>query len=246
MPDWGFFCIASATGQYWFDEEKRVDAADDDLRHVVPVAVAKIIAHRANTDAQTIATSFRAYQRAVNIINRPATREAVERLMASEIPGAELSQSAATLFQSMGEELAKRLNEELMARLRVLQPGVFESVVRTMIERGGYRILKTNHHDGAGGDADIVAEPIMPPLAEAFEHRAPLLIQIKKKEGIDGNDVEAVNQLVRMSQTYPDATMVVMSTADRFTEGCEIAAKTAGVQLISQRTLARLLIKYML
>jgi hypothetical protein len=59
---------------------------------------------------------------------------------------------------------------------------------------------------------------------------------------IDYNDVTAVNQLVRMAQAYPGATLVVVSTADRFTDACVSAAEENHVVLITGRTLARLLL----
>jgi hypothetical protein len=114
-----------------------------------------------------------------------------------------------------------------------------------MVELGGYRVLKTNQYDREGGDADIIAEAELPPLATAFEQQSILFIQVKKKSGVDYDDITAVNQLQRMAQTYPGANLVIISTADRFTDACVSAAKENRVVLIAGRTLARLLLRYM-
>jgi hypothetical protein len=115
-----------------------------------------------------------------------------------------------------------------------------------MITRGGYRIVRKRHFNRRGGDADIIAEPTLPALADAFEQRAPLLVQIKKKSGIDREDTDGVNQLVKMSEIYPGATMVLISSAQGFTDECKVLAQEHRVQLVSQGVLARLLLKYML
>jgi restriction endonuclease Mrr len=145
----------------------------------------------------------------------------------------------------VGKAATDKIVDELMSKLAGLQPNVFEHLVRRMVELGGYRILKTNQYDGEGGDADIIAEAELPPLATVFEQQSILLMQVKKKGGVDPDDVTAVNQLVRMEKTYPAATLVVVSTADRFTDACVAAAKENRVVLITGRTLARLLLRYM-
>jgi len=119
-------------------------------------------------------------------------------------------------------------------------------MIEIMFERGSYRIIERRQYDGLGGDADIVAMPQLPALAEVFEHRAPLLVQVKNKIGIDKDDTHAVDQLVQIATQYPGASLVVISSADGFTEECVAKAKEHKVQLISRGILARLLLKHLL
>jgi len=125
----------------------------------------------------------------------------------------------------------KKIIDELVNRLTDLQPQVLEDLISRMVQLGGYRILRTRHFNSKGGDADVVAEAELSPLATAFEQQSILLIQVKKKTGIDNDDVKAVDQLVQMADIYPGATPVVISTAERFTEACLSAAKENHVAL---------------
>jgi hypothetical protein len=79
-----------------------------------------------------------------------------------------------------------------------------------------------------------------------FEQRAILVVQIKKKDGIDAEDVLGVDQLIRIRQEYPGASLALISTADDFTQRCKVLANEHGVQLISNQTLATMFLKYML
>jgi HJR/Mrr/RecB family endonuclease len=245
MPEWGSFSIVRAIGRYQFDEAPRDDPDDDDFRHVIPIDphTIKSIRHRANPEAQTIASSFRAYQKAVNSVKKDAVQTAIQSLYdASDVT---VHADIPALFNDISKHDGEQFFDGVMSRLRHIQPSVFEDVITEMVRRAGYEITRTRHHD-QGGDADIVAMPVLTPLAEAFEIASPILIQVKHKHVIDHADIVAVEQLLKMRDTYPDATLVVVSSADKFTEACEQRAAEQGVRLISKRTLARLLLKYLI
>jgi Restriction endonuclease len=194
MPSWGSFCLAVAKGTYQFDAERRSDPKDDDFRHVVPIdGKLRIVSHLASANAQIVTSSLKGYQAAVNYVRKPEVRDAIEALLKSEAPAA--PQSVAALFSEVGKAATEKIIDEL-----VNQPQVLEDLVAKMIEHGGYRILRTRHFDSKGGDADIVAQVELSPLATAFEQQSILLIQVKKKTGIDNEDVTAVNQLVPMEK----------------------------------------------
>jgi HJR/Mrr/RecB family endonuclease len=244
MPTWGSFCIALVKEPYEFDTSKRADPDDDDFRHVVPLqSELRIVPHLSSADAQIVAASLKGYQAAVSAVYKASVRNAIEAIINTQ--STTTSGDVAALFREVGKAATEKIVDELMNKLAGLQPNVFEQFIREMLKLGGYRILKTNQYDGEGGDADLIAEAEMPPLAAAFEQQSILLMQIKKKSGIDYDDVQAINQLARMAQTYPGAVLVVVSTADKFTDACLSAAKDRRVVLINGRTLARLLLRYM-
>jgi hypothetical protein len=246
MPEWGSFSIVVASGTYQFDESPRQDAEDDDFRHLIPIEpeTIKSISHRASPDAQIIATSLKGYQKAVNTIRKADVISAIERLVRN--PEGRLPQDISTLFNAISERDAEQFFDGVTSRLHNTQPNVFEDIICEMVQRAGYVIKKTRDYDAKGGDADIIAIPIATPLAEAFETVTPVLIQVKNKIGVDLDDVRAVDQLLTRRESYPDATLVVISSADRFTEACEQKAEMEKVRLISRRVLARLLLKYMM
>ena len=238
MPTWGSFCIAIAARPYEFDASKRPDTEGDDFRHVIPLqSEPRIVPHLSNADAQIVASSLKGYQSAVNTVYKSSVQDAIEALI--KIKSLATSGDVAALFSEAGKAATEKIIDELKEKLVGLQSNVFEQLIRKMVELGGYRVLKTNQYDGEGGDADIIAEAELPPLAVAFEQQSVLLMQIKKKRGIDYDDITAVNQLVRMAQTYPGATLVVISSADKFTDACVSAAKENHVVLITGHTLAR-------
>jgi HJR/Mrr/RecB family endonuclease len=246
MPEWGFFCILEAAGAYEFDAAPR-DLENDDFRHIVPVngGKRKVVAYRANGDAATVAASFRAYQSALNNVRKEEIVHALQRLLLSEAVDA--PKGAIALFDEIADDTAtKSLLNAVMDRVSSRNPIDFEKMIEIMLERGGYKVVARRHYDGRGGDADIVAMPQLPPMAAVFEHEAPLLVQVKKKTGIDSDDTHAVDQLVQIADQYPGAALVVISSADSFTEGCHAKAKQHNVQLISRGTLARLLLKHLL
>jgi hypothetical protein len=170
-------------------------------------------------------------------------RQSIEALLTSGAPAA--PQDVAALFGEVGKAATEKIIDELVNRLVGLQPQVLEDLISKMISARWLWILRTNQFDSKGGDADIVARAELSPLATVFEQQSILLIQVKKKTGIDNDDVTAVKQLVQMADIYPGATMVVISTAQGFTEACVSAAKDSHVALIAGRTLARLLLRHM-
>jgi hypothetical protein len=244
VPTWNSFCIAVAKGSYEFDVSKRTDPEHDDFRHVIPLqSDLRIVPYLSNVDAQIVVSSFGGFQRAVNRVHKQIVRDAIETLIKIESPAT--SGDAAALWNEMGRAATERTVDEIVSKLTGLQNNVFEQLIQKLVKLGGYQVLKTNQFDREGGDIDIVAKAEMPSLATVFEHESILLMQVKKKKQLDPDDIDAVNQLVRMAQTYPGASLVVVSTADKFTPACVSAAEANGVVLISGRTLARLLLRYM-
>jgi HJR/Mrr/RecB family endonuclease len=247
MPSWESFCILEAAGVYEFDAVPRDGPVDDDFRHIIPVnrGKQKVVSRHANGDAAIVAASFRAYQKALNNVRKEDVVHAVQRLLLSE--GVDTAKPRTKQFDEIVDDAAtKSLLNAVMDKVSSRNPIEFEQMIEIMLERGGYKVVERHRYDRLGGDADIIAMPQLPPMAAVFEHEAPLLVQVKKKTGIDYEDTRAVDQLVQIADQYPGAALVVISSADSFTEGCHAKAQQNNVQLISRGTLARLLLKHLL
>jgi hypothetical protein len=245
MPEWGSFCILEASGKYRFDSASTGrGSGGDDFRHILPVKgdAGRIVGHRESNDAQMVAATLKGYQSALNRVRNDEIAQAIERLWKSK--AIDSSKPMVDLLDDIAnDEATKNLLDHVMNKVSKRSPNDFEKMIEVMLERGGYRIIERRKYDRRGGDVDLVAMPQLPPLAEVFDHRAPLLVQVKNKIGLDSNDTNAVDQLVQIAEQYPGASLVVISSASQFTDECIAKAKEHKVQLISREILARLLVR---
>jgi hypothetical protein len=248
MPEWGSFCILEAGGPYTFDSSRNSRGpAHGDFRHILPVrsGANKIVPHTASNDAQMVAATLKGYQSAVNRVKNDEIGQAIERLWKSKVVGS--PKATVELVEDIAnDEATKKLIDHVMNQMSKRSPNDFEKIIEVMLERGGYRIIGRRKYDRRGGDVDLVAVPQLPPLADVFDHRAPLLVQVKNKIGTDYDDTHAVDQLVQIAEQYPGASLVVISSASQFTDECIAKAKEHRVQLISREILARLLLRSLL
>jgi HJR/Mrr/RecB family endonuclease len=74
-----------------------------------------------------------------------------------------------------------------------------------------------------------------------------VLLQAKKKSGIDRDDKKGVQQLVAMRkvEATPNEHSILVSTVDQFTPECQQLAEKEKVILINGYELANLLFKYL-
>jgi DNA-binding transcriptional ArsR family regulator len=70
-----------------------------------------------------------------------------------------------------------------------------------------------------------------------------LNVQVKQKAGVDLNDTEGIEQLVKMSSGARNEYPILVSTADDFTPDCQRLARENGVALINGKQLARIVMK---
>src|SRR5262249_38262135 len=153
----------------------------------------RIVPHLLNADAQIVASSLSGYRRAVNPVYQQNVHQAIEALIISKAaaPG-----DVVAIFSEMARAATEQIVNGLMNKLTGLQTHRFEDLIGKIVEQGGYRILKWRQNDGQGGDADIVAEAELPPLAAVLEQRSILLVQVKLKKDVDPDDIKAVDQLI--------------------------------------------------
>ena len=124
-----------------------------------------------------------------------------------------------------------------------------EKIVKLIFEKLGYELISSNSYDRKGGDADLIFKDNS--LSEFFEVAAnsaeiasEVYVQIKNKTGIDANDIEGVRQLIARTKDIPGATKILISTADEFTENCQMLAKQNNILLIDSFGFIRLIFKY--
>ena len=228
MPEWNQFTIATVSGAYRFElpEEK------EDFGHIIPVFPDSVrtFNYRADNESFLVSGLFaRANHRpAVSFCyseeHLAAARSLLDRQSSRiEKPQSVLSGAAADHALKMA---AKALDEQLKG----WNGTRFEEAVRQAFRDQGYKIEWHRHHDGQGGDADIV---VSPPAKFGFFLPGNIAVQVKWKQGIDEDDVVAVGQIVDWAQSQSSAAAkYVISSASGFTKCAKALADKHDVTLI--------------
>ncbi|MDA8011793.1 MAG: restriction endonuclease [Gammaproteobacteria bacterium] len=220
------FSIARVTGKYRFEESQLLEG---DFGHVISVAPESVrtFDFRADTDAYAVSSLFsRANHRyPVTFAYDPEHIRAAQRLL----------ERADNLVAKEGI-VQSALDDAVMAAAQAMQKEInkwnghrFEAAVRRAFENHGYNLKKYRSFDRKGGDADIVVSP--PNNIHSLFMPQEIAVQVKWKKGIDQNDVQAVEQLVKWRES-DTVQKFVISSADRFTPECKKMADDEGITLI--------------
>lgn len=228
QPAKGQFSIARVTGKYRFEENHLLKR---DFGHVIPVAPNSLrtFNFRADSDAEKISSLFsRARHRppvtfapdqhlfdaAVKLLEKESNLDAHE-----DMDAVAMKEAIRVAAKAMQEEINKKWNGHR-----------FEVAVQRAFESQGYTVENRHRtYDGKGADADIVVSP--PNNNYSLFMPQEIAVQVKWKKGIDQNDVQAVEQLVKWQES--DAVQkFVISSADNFTDACKKKAEYHSVTLI--------------
>ena len=224
------FSIARVSGDYRFETVNYSDG--DDYGHIVPVDPASVrtFASRANTEAYTVHSLFciTKHRPAISFAyNQDHIKAALELLQKKDCTESkEVSEIAQASLDDAIEVAAKAMQE----KIKSWNGSQFETAVRIAFENQGYEIVRYSRYDGKGADVDIVVRPPINNLK--FFMPPEIAVQVKWKQGIDDNDVEAVDQLDKWDNSEI-AQKFVISSASGFTDKCEKAAEEKDVILIS-------------
>ena len=228
MPEWNQFTIASVSEEYRFE----LSTGPKDFGHVIPVDPDSVrtFDYRADNDAFLVSGLFaRANHRpAVSFCYSEEHLAAARNLLkrASSLT----QQPHSVLAGAAADHAFKVAAEALAEQLRGWNGLRFEEAVRQAFRDQGYEIEYHRHHDGQGGDADIV---VAPPASYGLFLPGKIAVQVKWKQGIDPNDEAAVRQIVDWAESQSSAAAkYVISSASDFTEGARKLADKCDVTLI--------------
>lgn len=230
MPGWNQFIIARVSMCKKPYEFESFNAYDDfgHIIHVEPDTV-RIFDYRADNEAYLISGLFSranhwspvtfAYgedhiEAACNLLKR---RDNTEGRSSEELDQAALDDALKKAAGAM-QEVVKTWNGKR-----------FEKAVIQSFRNQGYQIENYRTYDGQGADADLVVSP--PNNRYSLFMPEKIAVQIKWKQGIDYDDIKAVDQLVRWRET-DDVKKYVISSADDFTEECKEKAEREDITLI--------------
>ncbi len=244
--------IADCERPYSFDPSPEVDRGKlgNDYRHRLRIATDTIkpFAYASSNSGRIVARFMVTYRSAANNANAPEFQQAVEeRLQQQGDCGSEVS------HQDLLRDFRREALRDLLKRLRQGTPADLEHFVRDIFVNAGYTLLRTNHYDRQGGDADLVLQADLPIVTRYSDRASTIYVQVKLRRPhqpdsqtvVDPNDSGAIDQLNLISEDDPSAIKIVAATVDEFTESCREKARSSGVTLLGGLDLAELLMKYL-
>ena len=230
MPEWNQFIIARVS-MYEKPYEFELFNDYDNFGHIINIDpdTIRIFNYRADNEAYLISGLFsRAnHWSAVTFAYGGDHIEAACNLLKKRDSTEE--RSSEELDQAALDEALKKAAGAMQKVIRTWNGERFEKAVLQSFRNQGYQIENYRRYDGQGADVDLVASP--PNNRYSLFMPEKIAVQIKWKQGIDSNDIEAVDQLVRWQET-DDVKKYVISSADDFTEKCKEEAEREDITLI--------------
>ena len=114
----------------------------------------------------------------------------------------------------------------------------FEALCERVLVANGYQVVARHQFNRRGGDADLICTRARSELSRFETGDVRLYVQIKKHHG--ETDEHAVNQVIGMLQSQPNADGCVMSASDGFTDKARQIAKNHGIALLNGTEVCRL------
>lgn len=102
-------------------------------------------------------------------------------------------------------------------------------------------MTRTNYYDGAGGDVDFVCTRASGGGSVFESGEVTLFVQVKNHRGETG--AQAVEQVVEMLKTNPEADGCVITAADAFSLDAESLGQREGIALLTGDDVARLVLR---
>ena len=237
MPHPDQFTIARVSKGYEFDfDGSHLSREGDSHRHVIDIDPNSVrtFHYHADDDSFRVSGLFSlgCHRPAVSFNHDSEYRQAIERLLETE--SKERGQDSGQLFEAIISESFRKAALALQEQTKGWNGTKFENFVWHAFNEQGYDV-KDGHrrHDGQGADCDIlVSLPSSP--HDLFLPKEEIAIQVKCKQEIDHNDVEAIQQIIKWTDRYGNPAMMkcVISSADDFTDPAKDLAKKNEVLLI--------------
>lgn len=258
------FTILDVEGDYYFEPMKVGDNGETDFGHVIPVRKVCSCCYDSikNVNAKTISAKFNAYRRSINLVGEAMVDfiNAVDEVydMACSNDGW-VDEGEGTVIDALEIAVSKQNEAYLKSIVDITNKwssSDVEKVVEALFVRNGYTLLGRNLWDGEGGDKDLVfGSHIENSLVNAiygFGDNSTIFspeirVQVKKKYGDDQNDVEGIQQLVKMmanENSNRSITNIVINTQNEFSEEAKRLAKANDVLLVNGMQFASLVAKF--
>lgn len=232
MPKWNQFTIARVSGDYEFDSDEN----REDHRHIVPVKSDSVrtFSYKANNEAFLVSCLFARAKHRPAISFSYDFQQIRACLNLFDSPDQLNEQSDESLYELTYDAVFKEAAKRMLDEVQGWNGGRFENAIRQAFEGQGYRILSHRPYDKEGGDADILMSMPPNPYEVFLPERKKIAVQVKWKEGVDDDDLQAVDQIVKWSNSFDSqVTKCVISSAKNFTEEAKTEARNEDVILIN-------------
>ncbi len=243
-PDYTKFTICRASGEYTFCEPFGYNK--DDYYHTIPIDTDSIreFSYHANEKCKIIHAKLRSYQSPINRVWLENVIEAAESVVSA----------CSDICEKPTENVVKEIKYDIFRnsaidRFRNLGNRETEKIVKLIFENMGYEFIGSNSYDREGGDADLIfADNFFGELMDCGVNSSDIsgkvFIQVKNKDGMDYNDIEGVEQLIKRTQNENAAAKILISTTDKFTQKCKDLANKNNILLIDGNGFLKLVFKY--
>ena len=247
-----FFTIVRCDKTYDFS----LPEGYNDFGHFLTVTHLLSCPYDYDGSSQTICAKFIAYRSAVNHVYSADFCNAVNELL-------QLKDKEGPLFKTDNSDYLKKLSDKTVpARNTYLNniieemqkwPNLtFEKIIKKLFESNGYITVDSHVYDGEGGDIDILLRPLNDKtlLGDIYELTdrtiAPAVhIQAKKKTGNDRDDVEGVNQLLKMEEESGEKNILILiNLTEKYSKEAKKLAEENDVILLNGSQFASLLVRY--
>ena len=229
MPEWNQFTIARVSQGYEFDYESDLD----DYRHIVHIDPESVrtFDYRADEDTYLISGLFaRASHRpAISFCYSAEQIEAACRLL--EQPNNLVANPPEEFYRSAIDDAFRTAAIMLYNQINNWNGQRFEEAVWQAFKDQGYEMKSLRRYDGQGGDVDMLVSPPTSPYGVFLP--GEIAVQVKWKQGVDKDDVNAVLQIIQWAKSQgSNAAKYVISSASGFTEDAQNRAAHEDVILI--------------
>ena len=227
--------ICEVIEEYHFDSKTKTFW--DDFKHTIKIINPRSYSYDSSVEAKQIAAKFKAYQSPINNIWNCETQNRIIELYKKE--PSDISKTIKQITEEISDKVLKPFSDQIHG----LDPSYFEDIISECLKSRGYEIIGMRKYDKKGADVDIIASYSLPFFSEKIDYLPTLLIQIKKKIGIDWNDEEGVDQLIKSSSDYPHSIKILVNTTDKFSDKARKKAAENVIHIISGLKIFDLILK---
>lgn len=248
--DWSSFTIAECKGSYSFSP------INNDFGHIIPIKVIASCKYSHNASSNVITAKFKAYQKAINHVYSSDFINAVSELLKeAEEKTDNLNTIETSSIRMLYEPLSDAKSiylERIVSEINKWQPRELEKIIEELFVKNGYTKLANQRYDRAGGDNDLVFDCFVPDsfMSDLYllagKDMPEIRIQAKNKKGKDTNDIEGVNQLIKMKKhdTFDNSINILINTTKEFDKETKELASKENIILINGQDFAKLLLKH--
>jgi hypothetical protein len=238
-PEWDTLTIAKIKEGYRYDLNEK----EGDFGHKLEIDIdkARYFAYNANEHSKLIHSKMRSYQSAINRVHMEKVKKAVISL--SEMESDKTIKDISKIIKSSFFENTKGLKDKLFDT----RPNDIEKLTEEIFTKAGYTLISKNSYDREGGDADLIFQKNLDIISEFSSRDVDyrVYVQVKKKQGEVWNELEGIEQLIKITKGEKGNFSKVLVSTSEFSPHTQAKAREEDIVLIGGDSLIKLILKYL-